>query len=212
MTSAPSCAGFQMHFTGGNRYDGRLNLMADDGAGCRKTERHSRKTAHETGIRAFRRRREETMMVAKGKRRGPANDLERRVSTVYRSPQHSLVVESTPSVRLQRFKGVYRGAVTVYQPQGSVRTFPRYKNLTLNPNIPLQRWRTLVRTGRWHGIRPFRSQNRICLRLQGFFKGTSADQDRRFSDKELKLLKTMKFPPEFDKKARRRSPLSVPRI
>lgn len=35
----------------------------------------------------------------------------------------------------------------------------------------------------------------------GFFKGTSADQDRRFSDKELKLLKTMKFPAEFDKKA-----------
>ncbi|KAL1948855.1 hypothetical protein VTO73DRAFT_10661 [Trametes versicolor] len=34
----------------------------------------------------------------------------------------------------------------------------------------------------------------------GFFKGTSADQDRRFSDKELKLLKTMKFPPEFEKK------------
>jgi serine/arginine repetitive matrix protein 1 len=33
-----------------------------------------------------------------------------------------------------------------------------------------------------------------------FFKGTSADQDRRFSDKELKLLKTMKFPVEFDKK------------
>ncbi|KAG2342400.1 PWI-domain-containing protein, partial [Suillus weaverae] len=36
----------------------------------------------------------------------------------------------------------------------------------------------------------------------GFFKGTSADQDRRFSDKELKLLKSMKFPPEFDKKVR----------
>ncbi|KAG1826653.1 hypothetical protein EV424DRAFT_1345436 [Suillus variegatus] len=34
----------------------------------------------------------------------------------------------------------------------------------------------------------------------GFFKGTSADQDRRFSDKELKLLKSMKFPSEFDKK------------
>ncbi|KAI0719682.1 PWI domain-containing protein, partial [Fomitopsis betulina] len=34
----------------------------------------------------------------------------------------------------------------------------------------------------------------------GFFKGTSADQDRRFSDKELKLLKTMKFPVEFEKK------------
>lgn len=36
--------------------------------------------------------------------------------------------------------------------------------------------------------------------VTGFFKGTSADQDRRFSDKELKLLKTMKFPPEFEKK------------
>jgi hypothetical protein len=36
--------------------------------------------------------------------------------------------------------------------------------------------------------------------VQGFFKGTSADQDRRFSDKELKLLKSIKFPPEFDKK------------
>ncbi|KAI0002131.1 hypothetical protein BJV74DRAFT_876601 [Russula compacta] len=34
----------------------------------------------------------------------------------------------------------------------------------------------------------------------GFFKGTSADQDRRFSDKELKLLKTLKFPPQFDTK------------
>lgn len=44
--------------------------------------------------------------------------------------------------------------------------------------------------------------------LQGFFKGTSADQDRRFSDKELKLLKTMKFPPEFDKKVRRWRPCS----
>jgi hypothetical protein len=38
--------------------------------------------------------------------------------------------------------------------------------------------------------------------VSGFFKGTSADQDRRFSDKELKLLKSMKFPPEFDKKVR----------
>lgn len=34
----------------------------------------------------------------------------------------------------------------------------------------------------------------------GFFKGTSADQDRRFSDKELKLLKSMKFPAHFEKK------------
>ena len=36
----------------------------------------------------------------------------------------------------------------------------------------------------------------------GFFKGTSTDQDRRFSDKETKLLKTMKFPATFDKKVR----------
>jgi hypothetical protein len=34
----------------------------------------------------------------------------------------------------------------------------------------------------------------------GFFKGSSADQDRRFSDKELKLLKTFKFPPQLDTK------------
>ncbi|KAL5522779.1 hypothetical protein ACEPAG_8797 [Sanghuangporus baumii] len=35
---------------------------------------------------------------------------------------------------------------------------------------------------------------------QGFFKGTSADQDSRFSDKEMKLLRTLKFPPEFSQK------------
>ncbi|KAH9956278.1 PWI domain-containing protein, partial [Russula dissimulans] len=34
----------------------------------------------------------------------------------------------------------------------------------------------------------------LCSFIPGFFKGTSADQDRRFSDKELKLLKTIKFP------------------
>ncbi|KAI8059395.1 PWI domain-containing protein [Gilbertella persicaria] len=34
----------------------------------------------------------------------------------------------------------------------------------------------------------------------GFFKGTSTDQDSRFSNKEKKLLKTMSFPPEFDQK------------
>ncbi|KAK6997451.1 PWI domain-containing protein, partial [Favolaschia claudopus] len=31
-------------------------------------------------------------------------------------------------------------------------------------------------------------------------KGTSADQDRRFADKELKLLKSTKFPANFEKK------------
>ncbi|KAJ7164810.1 PWI domain-containing protein, partial [Mycena crocata] len=34
----------------------------------------------------------------------------------------------------------------------------------------------------------------------GFFKGTSADQDRRFVDKEAKLLKSTKFPSNFDTK------------
>ncbi|KAJ7719918.1 PWI domain-containing protein, partial [Mycena metata] len=34
----------------------------------------------------------------------------------------------------------------------------------------------------------------------GFFKGTSAEQDRRFADKEQKLLKSTKFPAHFDKK------------
>ena len=57
-----------------------------------------------------------------------------------------------------------------------------------------------MRSGEWHGINLFYSQKSLCLLLPGFFKGTSADQDRRFSDKEVKLLKTMKFPPEFDKK------------
>lgn len=34
----------------------------------------------------------------------------------------------------------------------------------------------------------------------GFFKGTSADQDSRFSDKNKKLMKTMKFADNIDKK------------
>src|SRR5260221_9130537 len=44
------------------------------------------------------------------------------------------------------------------------------------------------------------SHSFILSFLSGFFKGTSADQDRRFSDKELKLLKTIKFPSQFDTK------------
>ncbi|KAF9118915.1 hypothetical protein BGX30_004211 [Mortierella sp. GBA39] len=34
----------------------------------------------------------------------------------------------------------------------------------------------------------------------GFFKGTSAGQDTRFSDKHKKMLKSMNFPPEFSQK------------
>jgi len=34
----------------------------------------------------------------------------------------------------------------------------------------------------------------------GYFRGTSADQDNRFSDKEKKLLKTMKFEEVLAKK------------
>lgn len=51
--------------------------------------------------------------------------------------------------------------------------------------------------GKSHSSFPCRSP---YLFLAGFFKGTSADQDRRFSDKELKLLKSIKFPPQFDTK------------
>lgn len=40
----------------------------------------------------------------------------------------------------------------------------------------------------------------ISAHFSGFFKGTSTDQDRRFSDKEVMLLKTLKFPPEFNEK------------
>ncbi|KAJ7947602.1 serine/arginine repetitive matrix protein 1 [Quillaja saponaria] len=32
----------------------------------------------------------------------------------------------------------------------------------------------------------------------GFFRGTSADQDTRFSNKQAKLLKSQKFPPELE--------------
>jgi serine/arginine repetitive matrix protein 1 len=34
----------------------------------------------------------------------------------------------------------------------------------------------------------------------GFFKGTSTEQDRRFSDKESRLRKSMKFDPIFEQK------------
>jgi len=34
----------------------------------------------------------------------------------------------------------------------------------------------------------------------GFFRGTSQEQDSRFSDKERKLIKSTKFPPEFNTK------------
>ena len=36
----------------------------------------------------------------------------------------------------------------------------------------------------------------------GSFNGTSTDQDRRFSDAEAELLKSMEFPSSFDKKVR----------
>ncbi|KAG9085995.1 hypothetical protein FRC07_013231, partial [Ceratobasidium sp. 392] len=34
----------------------------------------------------------------------------------------------------------------------------------------------------------------------GFFKGTSIDQDRRFADKENRLMRSISFPPEFSQK------------
>lgn len=68
------------------------------------------------------------------------------------------------------------------------------------PSLRQETWQTLVRLGIGDGIFQLRLHLPICLLVKGFFKGTSAEQDRRFSDKELKLLKSMKFPPEFDKK------------
>jgi len=66
-----------------------------------------------------------------------------------------------------------------------------------------------------HGARPAPSGSRLFLWFRrvrfhtrahnmdaGFFKGTSSEQDTRFSDKQSKLLKSLKFPPEFDKKVR----------
>lgn len=61
----------------------------------------------------------------------------------------------------------------------------------------IKAWQTLVRKHTSYLSAIFTIL--LCLST-GFFKGTSADQDRRFSDKELKLLKSMKFPPEFEKK------------
>jgi serine/arginine repetitive matrix protein 1 len=37
----------------------------------------------------------------------------------------------------------------------------------------------------------------------GFFKGTTTDQDSRFADKQKKLIKSMKFPAVFDTKVSR---------
>jgi hypothetical protein len=79
----------------------------------------------------------------------------------------------------------------------SERIVPTYTFKLFELNTLLQAWQTLVRNDTQ--IYPFCYILTLCLST-GFFKGTSADQDRRFSDKELKLLKSMKFPPEFEKK------------
>jgi hypothetical protein len=181
--------------------------MADDGASCRKKERKRRERAHETGIRVCGRGRVQNMMVAKGER--DMVHLELVVFTDHRSLQHTLTAKKRSVIitsTLQRLQQRIPSTLQRNSLQYSTESFPTIKNslpsfLGRNGLVTLQRWRTLVRTGRWHGINSFYLQNLLCLLLQGFFKGTSADQDRRFSDKELKLLKTMKFPSEFDKKA-----------
>ena len=80
--------------------------------------------------------------------------------------------------------------------------FPRPSKLVLfyrQRGFLYRQWQTLVRPAVLYGILLLCSLA-FCSSHQGFFKGTSAEQDRRFSDKELKLLRTMKFPSEFDKK------------
>lgn len=36
----------------------------------------------------------------------------------------------------------------------------------------------------------------------GYFRGANSEQDGRFSDKEKKLLKTMKFEPQLEQKVK----------
>ena len=43
----------------------------------------------------------------------------------------------------------------------------------------------------------------------GFFRGTSSDQDTRFSDKEKKLMKQMKFQGNVEKKVSVCGPFGV---
>ncbi|KAG0291225.1 hypothetical protein BGZ98_003096 [Dissophora globulifera] len=43
-------------------------------------------------------------------------------------------------------------------------------------------------------------RQQLAMGDAGFFKGTSADQDARFSDKQKKLLRSMHFPSEFNQK------------
>jgi hypothetical protein len=43
----------------------------------------------------------------------------------------------------------------------------------------------------------------------GFFKGTSAEQDSRFANKQKKLLKQMKFPDNIDVKVKEKIFFSV---
>jgi hypothetical protein len=60
---------------------------------------------------------------------------------------------------------------------------------------------SLAQVGSIQILRPDRRHRRIgIMGDSNFFKGTSTDQDRRFADKESKLLKTLKFPPEFEQK------------
>ena len=40
----------------------------------------------------------------------------------------------------------------------------------------------------------------FVVRMSSIFRGASAEQDSRFSDKAKKLLRTTKFPPNFDTK------------
>ena len=40
----------------------------------------------------------------------------------------------------------------------------------------------------------------FAVRMSSIFRGASAEQDSRFSDKAKKLLRTTKFPPNFDTK------------
>lgn len=77
------------------------------------------------------------------------------------------------------------------------RSFPRFDR---TDPIRFLFFSTLSHGRRWQVFPLLSPLILLIYSLAGFFKGTSADQDRRFSDKELKLLKSIKFPPQFDTK------------
>ena len=68
-------------------------------------------------------------------------------------------------------------------------------------------WSKALRNGWDYGFEPRPLSKRSYFAssmFNVFFQGTNADQDNRFSDKEKKLLKQMKFEEVLSKKVRKK--------